>query len=196
MKLHTSLITHVVDTAGKKVFEFPSGTVLDRIPEDVWPIIMQYINKYDGCLMGIGHYHGIYKGYQIVTKEIIENQIFKEQFIELYNKINGIVLLDNIHHGILCGDDKQYKQYFLIDGENVTTSPSSKKYLIKGSKSKLHYLIDEWNEKHPIGPKEINCTYTYNSDWGCADSNIALFIKCDYAIKMGLVKENSYYADD
>lgn len=191
MKLHTSLVTYVKNAAGRTVFEFPSGTVLDNILDDIWLIISYHYHRYDNCEMGIGHYHGIYEGYQIVTKEIIKNPIFKEQFIKSYRKVNGVVALDNIAHGILCGDDKRY---FVIDGEIVSTFPSSKKFLIKGLKSKLNYLTGDWNVKHSIDPKEIDCRY--NSDWDPADSNIALFIRCDYAKETGLVTEITDDEDD
>lgn len=188
MKVHTSLITHVKDSNGKVHFEFPHGTILDSILDDMWPIITRYmVNKYDrynGCLFGVGHYHGIYEKYQIVTKEMIDHQTFKEKFIETYKEINGIVALDNIPLGILCGDDNQY---FIIDMENVSTFPSKKNFHHKGSKIKLHYIIDDWDEPHPICPKELHSKY--NSDFDSCDSDITLFVRCDYVKEMGWVKE-------
>jgi len=77
---------------GNKIGTYPDGTLLNNILNDIWPIILRYGSQ----LFGIGNKHAEYPGYDLVTKEQIDDEKFKEVFITHYNSVGGIITLDYI----------------------------------------------------------------------------------------------------
>lgn len=99
MKSVLETIFYVVDS-NNRIFTYPDNTHLNKIPNDLWPIILRYSSQ----IFGIGNNNSTYPGYGIVTIEQINDAKFQEIFIAHYNSIGGIIALSHItNRWLYCG---------------------------------------------------------------------------------------------
>lgn len=99
---------------GDSIFDFPPNTLLDRILSDLWPIIIQYIEKINTQFY-IGKYDTVYEKYRLISQSECMLNIFKHNFKNYYVKTGGLMSLDDIddlEHGYLCCNG----YYLDIDG--------------------------------------------------------------------------------
>lgn len=97
---HTSY-TEIYNSQNKLIYKFISGSLLDHIIYDLWPIIITYFLSD----LAVGKQNGNYCGYRLVKELERHTPSFKTFIANNYRKNNGLLALDTLTNGVLCNDN-------------------------------------------------------------------------------------------
>ena len=95
MSLKISSVKKISNSDNKIIFEFPSDTLFDSIPIDLWETIIKYYYHYKPFAIGNNK---SYSGYRVIKTKEYKTENFKKLFLENYQNNKGIYALDEIEN--------------------------------------------------------------------------------------------------
>ena len=97
MSLKRDITVNIKNTNNQIIFQYPGNTLLDNIPIDLFPTIINYYHCHHP--FAIGKMNKQYNGYKLMNNKECETNVFSQMFFEYYFNNNGLYALDNSLEG-------------------------------------------------------------------------------------------------